>query len=161
MLRELGGDRETIEERIGVRKWSEPVTSVSCDGLTFDMPDSVLVRIDKRIEQASSRLNTEILAAYKGEPDSPYPPHLVQAAAQLAAFQVCVTDGARTDFLREMDKDIKGYFAKISAMQLDLGILGPRPNHRAPAAYVAKGVGSGQGGGGMGHHHHHHKGCGC
>ena len=141
VLRELGGDLETIQSRLGLLKWNEAVTEVTVDGLAFDVPDSILARIDVRITQASSRLNTAILAAYKGEPPVPYPPHLVQATAQLAAYQCCSTDGARTDYLREMDKDVKAYFAQIAEMKLDLGIEGPREGHRAPAVFVARGIG--------------------
>jgi hypothetical protein len=141
VLRELGGDEETIKERIGLRLWTGDMTEMTVDLLEFEVPDHILARIDVRIEHASSRLNTAILAAYKGEPASPYPPHLVQATAQLAASQCCTTDGARPEYLREMVKDVDSYFSKIAAMQLDLGIEGPRESHRAPAAYVARGVG--------------------
>jgi len=141
VLRELGGDEETIKERIGLRIWTGDMTEMTVDLLVFDVPDHILARIDVRIVQASSRLNTAILTAYKGEPTSPYPPHLVQAAAQLAATQCCVTDGARPDFLREMVADVDRYFAKIADMKLDLGIEGPRESHRAPAVFVARGIG--------------------
>jgi phage gp36-like protein len=141
VLRELGGVRETIEERFDVRLWSGAVTSVTVDGLTFDMPDTILARIVKQIDFASSRLNTTILNAYKAEP-AIVPAHLTQAAARIAAWGSCPTDGTRPQYLRDAYDDALTYFDKIAKMELDLGIVTPRPRHRAPAAYVARGVGS-------------------
>lgn len=141
VIRELGGTADMLKERLGEQLWTAPMTSVTVDGLTFDVPDHILLRIDTRIVQASSKLNTKILAAYKGEPAAPYPPHLAEAAAKIAATQCCTTDGARTDYLREMSKNVDAYFDQIAKMELDLGIEGPRESHRAPAAYVARGVG--------------------
>jgi hypothetical protein len=145
VLRELGGDRPALEQRFDVRKWEdEPVTSVTVDGLTFDMPDSLLTRIAVRIDHASSRLDTAILAAYKATPTAPYPLHLIRAAAVLAAMTSVTTDGTRPDYIRDMGEDVKAYFGKISKMELDLGIEGPRPRHRTPAVFVARGVGGRQ-----------------
>ncbi len=58
------------------------------------------------------------------------------------------TDGVRTDYMREAYADALTYFDKIAAWELDLGIVAPRPDHRAPSAFVARGLGSrGRGGG--------------
>lgn len=140
VLRELGGEPSVLKQRIEKRRWDdEPLTTVTVDGLEFEVPTSVLVRIDKRIEQASSRLNTAILAAYEREPFEPYPDHLVQATAQLAAFGVPTVDGQLPDYLKRMKEDVDRYFGMIADKLLDLGIPdAPRPYHRAPAATVVK-----------------------
>lgn len=138
VLRELGGDRPTIEQRFDVRKWlEEALIDVTVDTLEFAIPTSVAARIDKRIAQASSRLNTAILMAYQDEPFVPYPAHLVQATAQCAAYESVNTDGTRTDYMREMKKDVDAYFLKIADMKLDLGIVGARPKHRTPGVHVS------------------------
>ena len=141
VLRELGGDRPSLEERFSTRKWNEATESVTVDGLTFDFPTSLLVRIDVRLRNSSSRLDTAIFTAYEDVPSEPYPPHLVEATAKLSAFDSVNSDGTRPEYLREMKQDVDTYFLKIAAMELDLGIAGPRANHRAPAAFVARGVG--------------------
>lgn len=143
VLAELGGDRPTLEQRFDRKRWvNETLTSVTVDGLQFDVPTSILTRIDRRIRQASSRLNTAILEAYQAEPPSPYPDHLVQAAAQLAALNTVNTDGTRPEYLREMAASVDEYFTRIADMKLDLGIAGnDRPNHRAPGVTVVQGLG--------------------
>ncbi len=162
VLRELGGDQPTIQKRFDLRKWEggEPLESVTVDGLTFDMPTSIMLRIDVQISFASSRLNTAILNAYKAEPAS-IPPHVTKAAASIAAFEMVTTDGVRTEYMRAANTDALTYFDKIAKWELDLGIVAPRPVHRTPAVFLAQGVG---GGGSQRHRHgrHHHRGgCGC
>lgn len=138
VLRELGGTLPVLQQRFDVRRWNEePVETVTVDGLEFEVPTALLVRIDKRIAAASSRLNTAILAAYETEPLEPYPDHLVEAAAMLAAFNTPQVDGVLPEYLKRMVESVDKYFAKIAATEIDIGIPGgPRPRYRAPAASV-------------------------
>ncbi len=157
VLRELGGDRPTLEQRFDRRRWvDESLTLVTVDTLDFKVPTSILVRIDERILQASSRLDTAILEAYKAVPTSPYPEHLAQAAALIAALNTVNTDGTRPEYLRQMAKEVDEYFTRIADMKLDLGIDGEaRPDHRAPGVTVVRGIGQrsgrGRGRGGYGY----------
>lgn len=140
VLAELGGTQPVLEQRFDRRRWvDETLTAVTVDDLEFKVPASILTRIDRCIRQASSRLNTAILEAYKAEPTEPYPDHLIQATAQLAAFNAVNTDGARPEYLRQMAEEVDEYFTRIADMKLDLGIVGEtRPDHRVPGVTVVR-----------------------
>jgi len=135
VIRWYGGTEANVRMHFDERLWDTPLTSFTIDGLTFDIPTTLLLRIDATITTASSRLDSAILQAYMARPTD-IPAHLRHAAAKIAAHDACADDGVLSDRIRRGAEDAKEYFAMIAAKTLDLGITTPRPNYRAPALQV-------------------------
>lgn len=157
VLRVLGGTLDGVQTHFDLQLWdgSYPVTSVTVDTNTFDVPDTVLARIGVQLENADSRIDGYVLQAYQARPTN-VPPHLRLATAQLAAYHTLVTDGVRTDYIKSLHEETHSYMKDLAAGKFDLGTEAPRPLHRAPAAVVVTGVGGlaargrGRGGGSCG-----------
>lgn len=144
VLRILGGTLEGVQEHFPLSLWDGdyPVTEVTVDGNAFDVPDTVLARIDNEIATAQSRLEGYILQAYQSSLTEPVPAHLAQGCARLAAYNVLVDDGVKTDFIKSLRDDTHAYMKDLAAAKFDLGITdSSRPNYRGPAVMIFKGVG--------------------
>ena len=148
VLRVLGGTLDIIQTRFDLSLWDGafPVTEVTVDGNAFDMPDTLLARIDRQVTDANSRVDGYILKAYRARP-APVPEHLRSATARLAAYHTMSTDGVRPDYVREDHKETLAYLKDLASGKFDLGIVSPRPRTRRPAFHVSLGVGGGSGGG--------------
>ena len=143
VLRVLGGTLDTVQTHFDRRLWgTHPLTSVTVDDNTFDVPDTILDRIEKQLVFADSRVDGYVLQQYKTRPPS-IPPHLTLATAQLAAYHSLPTDGVKTEYIKDLHKETLSYLRDLSNGKLDIGVVAPRPRARAPAAIVVKGVGSG------------------
>ncbi len=141
VLRELGGTEATLKQRMGRLLWNGPVTSVTVDEETFDVPDTVLSRISTQLEYANGKVNSSIMRAYQWTPEpGNIPPIVRSATAQFAAYRSVTTDGVRPDYLRQMEADSKQVLADLRRGEIDLGIESPRPHMRKPAAYFSSGV---------------------
>jgi hypothetical protein len=114
---------------------STPLTSFDIDGLTFNLPTTILLRIDATIETASSVLDTRILQAYLALPTT-IPPHLRHATAKIAARDALADDGVLTDRIRRGVEEVETYFDDIANKRRDLGIVSPRPANRGPIVKV-------------------------
>jgi phage gp36-like protein len=145
VLRVLGGTLETVQMHFDRQMWdgAYPVTPTTVDDNTFDMPDTLLIRIGKQIEFATSRIDAAVFAAYKAQPTT-IPNYFVLACAQIAALASVNDDGVRTDYLRNTDAEVKVFFDRIAKWELDLGIPAPRPDHRTPGVGIVN-VGGGSG----------------
>jgi hypothetical protein len=132
VIRWYGGTEDNVRMHFDSQLWGGALTSFTIDGLTFDIPTTILLRIDAAIETASSLLDTKILQAYKARPTS-IPGHLRHAAAKIAARDACADDGVLTDRIRRGVEEVKSYFDDIANRRLDLGIVDPRPPYRVPA----------------------------
>ena len=126
VIRWYGGTDANVRMHFDLRLWSTPLTSFLIDGLTFDIPTTILLRIDACIETASSQLDTQILQAYKARPTT-IPAHLRHAAAKIAARDALADDGVLSDRIRRGVEEVKAYFDDIANKRLDLGIVEPRP----------------------------------
>ncbi len=138
VIRWYGGTQANVMMHFDSQLLDTPLTSFTSDGLTFDIPTTILLRIDAAIADASSELDVRILQAYKALPPPPYPRHLVKATAKLAAFECVADDGVLTDRLKEGRAQVKAYFDEIAARKLDLGIVEPRPAYRGPRVMVVR-----------------------
>jgi phage gp36-like protein len=154
VVRWYGGTEDNVRMHFDSQLWLTPLTSFTVVGLTFDVPTTVLLRIDEAIADASSELDTRILQAYLARPTE-IPRHLRKAAAKLAAFDAVADDGVLTDRLKEGHKQVIEYFDRIAKKQLDLGIVAPRPANRGPIVKVV------QIGGTLGNGNGRYRGCGC
>jgi len=137
VLRVLGGTLRTVQSHFARSLWDGgyPVTNVTVDDNDFDVPDTVLTRIDKQLEFADSRVDGYVLHAYKNRPTT-VPPHLVSATARLAAYHVLTTDGVKTDYTTQLHKETLAYMKDLAAAKFDLGIETPRPRYRFPGAVI-------------------------
>ena len=144
MLRVLGGTLDGVQTHFDLQLWdgTYPTTNVTVDGNQFAVPDTILTRIGVQLENADSRMDGYVLQAYKARPD-PVPAHLRLGTAQLAAYHTLTTDGVRTDYIDKLHEETRAYMKDLAAGKFDLGIVAPRPRHRAPAAIVVRGVGGG------------------
>ena len=138
VIRWYGGTQANVMMHFDSQLLDTPLTSFTSDGLTFDIPTTILLRIDAAIADASSELDVRILQAYKALPTPTYPRHLVKATAKLAAFECVADDGVLTDRLKEGRAQVMAYFDEIAARKLDLGIVEPRPAYRGPRVMVAR-----------------------
>lgn len=154
VVRWYGGTEDNVRMHFDSQLWSTPLTSFTVVGLTFDIPTTILLRIDEAIADASSELDTRILQAYLALPTE-IPRHLRKAAAKLAAFEAVADDGVLTDRLKEGHKQVLEYFDRIAKKELDLGIVAPRPANRGPIVKVV------QIGGTLGSRNGRYGGCGC
>ncbi len=70
VLRVLGGTLRTVQSHFSRSLWDGgvPVTVVTVDTLDFEVPDTVLARIDKQLGFADSRVDGYVLQAYKSRP---------------------------------------------------------------------------------------------
>lgn len=144
VLRILGGTLEDVQKYFSVALWDGdyPLTEVIVDSNAFDVPDTLLERIDKEIATAQSRLEGYILQAYQAKPTEPVPLHLTQGCARLAAYTILSDDGVKTDWVTNLRADTLRYMKDLSEAKFDLGITDEsRPNYRFPAAMVSRGVG--------------------
>jgi|SRR5690606_665375 len=137
VIRWYGGTEANVRMHFDSRLWSTPLTEFTVDGLTFDIPTTILLRIDSTIETASSLLDTKILQAYQALPTT-IPPHLRHAAAKIAARDALADDGTLTDRIRRGVEEVDAYFDDIANKRLDLGIVTPRPAYRGPVVKVVK-----------------------
>ena len=135
VIRWYGGTEANVRMHFDERLWSTALTAFTVDGLTFDLPTTVLLRIDSTIETASSLLDTKILQAYLALPTT-IPPHLRHAAAKIAARDALADDGVLTDRIRRSVEEVNAYFDDIANKRLDLGIVAPRPANRGPIVKV-------------------------
>ena len=135
VIRWYGGTEANVRMHFDSQLWSTALTSFSIDGLTFDIPTTILLRIDDAIVTASSMLDTRILQAYQALPTT-IPPHLRHAAAKIAARDALVDDGVLTDRIRRAVEETTAYFDAIANKKLDLGIVAPRPPNRGPIVQV-------------------------
>lgn len=135
VIRWLGGTQDNVMMHFDLQLMSTPLTSFTVVGLTFDIPTTILLRIDEAIADASSELDVRILQAYLALPTT-IPRHLSKATAKLAAFEVVSDDGVLTDRLKEGHEHVLGYFDRIANKSLDLGIVEPRPAYRGPVVAV-------------------------
>lgn len=148
VIRWYGGTQDNVMMHFDAQLMSTPLTSFSVVGLTFDIPTTILLRIDEAIADASSELDVRILQAYQALPAT-IPRHLTKATAKLAAFECVADDGVLTERLKEGHKHVLEYFDRIAGKQLDLGIVAPRPPNRGPIVQVVP-IGNAFGGGGLG-----------
>jgi hypothetical protein len=146
VIRWLGGTQANVMMHFDSQLMAEDLTEFEIDGLTFDLPTTILLRIDATIETASSVLDTRILQAYLALPTT-IPPHLRHAAAKLAARDALTDDGVMTDRIRRGVEEVTAYFDDIANKRLDLGIVAPRPAYRGPFVKVFP-IGNPFGGGG-------------
>jgi len=131
VIRWFGGTEANVRMHFGSQLWAGPVTSFTVVGLTFDIPTTILLRIDEAIADASSELDVRILQAYQALPTE-IPRHLKKATAKLAAYEVVADDGVLTERLKQGHDQVIEYFGQIAKKQLDLGIVAPRPAYRGP-----------------------------
>jgi len=155
VVRWYGGTEANVRMHFDERLWLTPLTSFTVDGLTFDVPTTILLRIDSTIETASSLLDTKILQAYLARPTT-IPPHLRHAAAKIAARDALADDGVLTDRIRRSVEEVSAYFDDIANKRLDLGIVAPRPANRGPIVQVVP-IGNPYGSGGS----NRYRRCGC
>lgn len=150
VIRWYGGTQANVMMHFDSQLLSTPLTSFTVVGLTFDVPTTILLRIDEAIADASSELDTRILQAYLALPTT-IPRHLRKAAAKLAAFEAVADDGVLTERLNAGRAQVLEYFDRIAKKELDLGIAAPRPANRGPIVKVVS-IGSayGNGNGGYG-----------
>lgn len=153
VIRWYGGTQDNVMMHFDLQLMSTPLTSFSIDGLTFDIPTTILLRIDATIETASSVLDTKILQAYLALPTT-IPGHLRHAAAKIAARDALADDGVLTDRIRRGVEEVNAYFDDIANKRLDLGIVAPRPAYRGPIVQVVS-IGNAFGPGGRARK------CGC
>ena len=135
VIRWYGGTQANVMMHFDSQLLTGDVTEFAIDGLTFDLPTTILLRIDATIETASSMLDTRILQAYLALPTT-IPPHLRHAAAKIAARDALADDGVLTDRIRRGVEEVKAYFDDIANKRLDLGIVAPRPANRGPIVKV-------------------------
>jgi phage gp36-like protein len=135
VIRWLGGTQANVMMHFDSQLMAEDLTEFEIDGLTFDLPTTILLRIDATIVTASSELDTRILQAYLALPTT-IPPHLRHAAAKLAARDALTDDGVLTDRIRRGVEEVMVYFDHIANKRLDLGITAPRPAYRGPFVKV-------------------------
>jgi hypothetical protein len=135
VVRWYGGTEDNVRMHFDSQLWLTPLTAFDIDGLTFDIPTTILLRIDSTIETASSVLDTKILQAYLALPTT-IPPHLRHAAAKIAARDALTDDGVLTDRIRRGVEEVNAYFDDIANKRLDLGIVAPRPANRGPIVKV-------------------------
>jgi hypothetical protein len=135
VIRWYGGTQANVMMHFDRQLLEEDLTSFTIDGLTFDLPTTILLRIDATIETASSALDTRILQAYLALPTT-IPPHLRHAAAKIAARDALADDGVLTDRIRRGVEEVNAYFDDIANKRLDLGIVTPRPANRGPIVKV-------------------------
>lgn len=154
VIRWYGGTEDNVRMHFDSQLWSTAVTSFTVDGLSFDIPTTILLRIDATIETASSMLDTKILQAYQALPTT-IPPHLRHAAAKIAARDALADDGVLTDRIRRGAEEVAAYFDDIANKRLDLGIVAPRPANRGPIVQVVRI------GGTLGNRGGRYRGCGC
>jgi phage gp36-like protein len=147
VLRILGGTLDGVKAHFPADLWDGDyaLADVTVNGNEFEVPETILSRIDTELANAQSRLEGYILQAYMGKPDEPVPLHLTQSCARLAAYNVLVDDGVKTDFITSLRDDTQSYMKDLAASKFDIAIEGERPNYRAPAAIVVRGVGGGGG----------------
>lgn len=135
VIRWLGGTQDNVMMHFDSQLLSTPVEPFTIDGLTFDLPTTILLRIDATIETASSMLDTKILQAYMALPTT-IPAHLRHATAKIAARDALADDGVLTDRIRRGVEEVAQYFDDIANKRLDLGIVEPRPANRGPKVQV-------------------------
>jgi hypothetical protein len=152
VIRWYGGTQANVMMHFDSQLMDTALTSFDIDGLTFDLPTTILLRIDSTIETASSALDTRILQAYLALPTI-IPAHLRHAAAKIAARDALADDGVLTDRIRRGVEEVKEYFDDIANKRLDLGIVLPRPANRGPIVQVVP-IGNPFGSG-------RHRRCGC
>lgn len=153
VIRWFGGTQANVMMHFGSQLMTTPLTSFSVVGLTFDIPTTILLRIDEAIADASSELDVRILQAYMALPTE-IPRHLRKATAKLAAYEVVADDGVLTDRLTKGREQVTAYFDDIANKRLDLGIVAPRPANRGPIVQVVS-IGNAFGPGGRARK------CGC
>lgn len=137
VIRWYGGTQDNVMMHFDSQLLAGDLTEFEIDGLTFDLPTTILLRIDHTIETASSLLDTKILQAYQALPTT-IPPHLRHATAKLAARDALVDDGTLTDRIRRGVEEVHAYFDDIANKRLDLGIVEPRPSYRGPIVKVVQ-----------------------
>lgn len=135
VVRWYGGTEDNVRMHFDSQLWSTALTSFTVVGLTFDVPETILLRIDEAIADASSELDTRILQAYLALPTE-IPRHLRKAAAKLAAYEAVADDGVLTERIKEGHNQVLAYFDRIAKKELDLGIVAPRPAYRGPVVKV-------------------------
>jgi phage gp36-like protein len=135
VIRWYGGTQANVMMYFDRQLLEEDLTEFEIDGLTFDLPTTILLRIDASIVTASSELDTRILQAYLALPTT-IPPHLRHATAKLAARDALTDDGVLTDRIRRGVEEVMVYFDHIANKRLDLGIVSPRPANRGPIVKV-------------------------
>lgn len=139
VLRVLGGTKDLLQQVFGRLLWSGAVTSVTVDGNTFDVPDTLLARMADRLEVAESLVNSYVMQAYKSAPTT-VPPHLRDATAFEAARRCLTTDGTLPERFRDEAKSHAAYLKSLAAGELDLGLTSaPIPESRRPRPYFARG----------------------
>jgi phage gp36-like protein len=152
VIRWYGGTQANVMMHFDSQLLDGPLTSVTTLGLTYDLPTTILLRIDESIADASSELDVRILQAYMAYPTT-IPRHLMKATAKLAAYECVADDGVLTERLKEGRAQVIAYFDDIANKRLDLGIVAPRPAYRGPRVMVVP-IGNPFGGG-------NHGKCGC
>jgi phage gp36-like protein len=135
VIRWLGGTQANVMMYFDSQLMETDLTDFEIDGLEFEIPTTILLRIDATIETASSELDTRILQAYLALPTT-IPAHLRHATAKLAARDALTDDGVLTDRIRRGVEEVERYFDKIAKKELDLGIVSPRPANRGPIVKV-------------------------
>jgi phage gp36-like protein len=135
VIRWYGGTQANVMMHFDSQLMATDLTEFTVVGLTFDIPTTILLRIDEAIADASSELDTRILQAYLALPTT-IPRHLAKATAKLAAFECVADDGVLTERLKEGHKHVLEYFDRIAKKELDLGIVSPRPSPRGPIVAV-------------------------
>jgi len=155
VVRWYGGTEDNVRMHFDSQLWETALTSFTVVGLTFDIPTTILLRIDEAIADASSELEVRILQAYLALPTT-IPRHLSKATAKLAAFEAVADDGVLTERLKEGHKHVLEYFDRIAKKELDLGIVAPRPANRGPIVQVVQ-IGNPYGGGSS----NRYRRCGC
>jgi phage gp36-like protein len=148
VIRWYGGTQANVMMYFDRQLLEEDLTEFEIDGLTFDLPTTILLRIDASIVTASSELDTRILQAYLALPTT-IPPHLRHATAKLAARDALTDDGVLTDRIRRGVEEVMVYFDHIANKRLDLGIVEPRPSPRGPIVKVVS-IGNAFGGNAFG-----------
>jgi phage gp36-like protein len=143
VLRVLGGTERVAKEYFGRSLWlpPNPLTSVTVDGNTYDVPSTIIARIDDQLEVSDSVINGFILAAYKATPTT-VPRHLTRSAAGMTAYHVLVSEGVKTQYVRDLHEEALMFQRALRDGKIDLGIPDPRPAHIAPYAEVRRGLGS-------------------
>jgi len=137
VIRWYGGTEDNVRMHFDSQLWSTALTSFTIDGLTFDIPTTILLRIDSTIVTASSMIDTKILQAYQALPTT-IPAHLRHATAKIAARDALADDGVLTERIRRGVEEVAAYFDDIANKRLDLGIVAPRPANRGPIVKVVR-----------------------